>query len=182
MYLVIVCTRQSCAFICFWQTPANHMWKWSQGRSVSFRHQTSASHVFPLPPHYVWRFFKAFVEIGWLWIAMATGFDLLAAKDQGVRCRISFDFFFSLSASTTAYRTNGSQLLWQIPSGWRQSAWRALWLGRGLLRAAAPPVSPATVGPRLMMRVVWFTQPAVTWWFNNHSSILSNWLYSTMTD
>lgn len=53
-------------------------------------------------------------------------------------------FFFSLTGCfsffppVTAYRTDGSQLLWQIPSRWGQSAWWAVWLGHGLLRPGDP--------------------------------------------
>lgn len=55
-----------------------------------------------LPAHYAWRFFKAF-EIGWLWNARATRFDLWGSNNQTARCRIhyflsasflSFSFFF----------------------------------------------------------------------------------------
>lgn len=98
--------------------------------------------MLPLPAHCVWRFFKAF-EIGWQWNTRATRFDLWGSNDQIARCRThyflsaSFFFLFFFQMTTTAYRTDGSQLLWQIPSGRGQSAWRALWLGHGLLRPAA---------------------------------------------
>lgn len=76
-----------------------------------------------------------------------TRFDLSAAKSiwSWKRCVIHSFFFFSLPGCffffffpVTAYRTDGSQLLWQIPSRWGQSAWWAVWLGHGLLRPGDP--------------------------------------------
>lgn len=52
---------------------------------------------------------------------------------EGFRVTFPKKNHFFPSAVFPAYRTDGSQLFWQLPSRWRQSSWWAVWLGCGLL-------------------------------------------------